>query len=262
MQIDRVLAPNPGPYTGPGTNTYIVSDGGSALVVDPGPIIESHREAIVAALREHEPIGVIVTHNHPDHAPLANPIAADLSVPTYGFAPGPEFTPDVMMADGDNVRLASSSITAVHTPGHTWDHLCLLLGDVLFTGDHIMGGSTVIIEDAAAYFASLQRVASLDVNRLYPGHGDEIPDAARAVAEYIEHRKERERQIVAAVENGAVSVEEITEAVYTGIDPVLMPAAAAQVGVQLHKLIAERRLVRMSSDPTEFRVAPSDGTTP
>ena len=142
----------------------------------------------------------------------------------------------------------------MHTPGHTPDHLCYRVGDLLFTGDHIMGGSTVIIEDATAYFESLYKIESLGVETLHPGHGDIIEDASAAVTMYIEHRKMREEQIVAAVGAGAGTPREITEAVYAGIEPALIPAASAQVEVQLEKLIAENRLSWEAS-----RVVVADG---
>lgn len=254
MEIVRVLAPNPGPFTGPGTNSYVIHDGEHAVILDPGPIIESHRGAIEAALQDLVPTGVVVTHNHPDHAPLANVLAERLGVAAYGYTAGPDFTPDVTVADGESIAVGASSLVAVHTPGHTSDHLCFLAGSRLFTGDHIMGGSTVIIEDATAYLDSLQRVAALGLTTLFPGHGDVIDDAATAVAAYIEHRLERERQIVAAVSHGAATVRQIVEAVYEGIDPLLIPAAAAQVEVQLEKLISEKRLFLEPATTAEKRV--------
>lgn len=258
MQCRCVLAPNPGPYTGPGTNTYLIHDGERAAILDPGPIIESHLVAIEQALGDLVPAAVIVSHNHPDHAPLANPLAERLGVPSYGFAPGPDFAPDLMIVDGSTIPVGSGELVAVHTPGHTWDHLCFLVGSELFTGDHIMGGSTVIIEDAAAYFDSLYRVASLGAARLRPGHGDTIEDAAAAITDYIEHRRERECQIIAAVAAGAHTPAAITEAVYVGIPPELIPAAAAQVQVQLQKLISEDRLMLGSPSSTEMRVVVPD----
>ncbi len=253
-----MLAPNPGPYTGPGTNTYLIHDGEQAAILDPGPVIDSHLAAIEQSLGELVPAAVIVSHNHPDHAPLANPLAQRLGIPSYGFAPGPDFTPDMMIVDGSTITVGSGELIAVHTPGHTWDHMCFLVGSELYTGDHIMEGSTVIIEDAAAYFDSLYRVLSLGAERLRPGHGDTIEDAAAAITEYIDHRHERERQIVAAVAAGAHVPAAITEAVYVGIPPELIPAAAAQVQVQLEKLISENRLVLTSPSSAEMHVVVPD----
>ncbi len=201
--ISRILAPNPGPYTGPGTNTYIVESDGEALVLDPGPVIEAHAVEIVKALEGLRPVAVVATHTHPDHAPLANPLASTLGVPVYGYQEGPHFLPDVTLADGETVDVGSIELLAVHTPGHTPDHLCFRIGDVLFTGDHIMGGSSVIIEDAAQYLDSLYLVGDLAVARLEPGHGDAMDDAASVIDDYIDHRLERERQILVAISGGA-----------------------------------------------------------
>ena len=234
--IERVLAPNPGIYTGPGTNTYLLRSRGEVLVLDPGPVIEEHAAAIVAAIGEDTPVGVVVTHTHPDHAPMANPLAATLDVPVYGFGPGPEFVPDIAIADGADVAWGSDAVTAVHTPGHTPDHLCFRWGNILFTGDHIMQGSTVIIEDASDYLDSLYLVRDLGVERLEPGHGDAITDAGAAVSEYIDHRLMRERQIVGAVRAGAGTVGAVVDVVYADVPAGLRPAAAHQVRVQLVKL--------------------------
>jgi len=262
IEIVRALAPNPGPFTGSGTNTYLVGDGRNVVVIDPGPVIESHADAVVAALGDAEPRAVVVTHTHPDHAPAANPLAQRLGVPAMGHSPGPEFSPDVTLGDGDNVNARTFSLVAVHTPGHTADHLCYLVGGALFTGDHIMGGSTVVIEDAAAYMRSLRRVLELAPARLLPGHGDELLDAVTAVQEYIAHREARERQILAAVERGAHTLTGITAVVYAGIEPTLRPAARRQVAVQLEKLAAEGRvrLLPDGADPTGMIAVP--GETP
>ncbi len=258
MEITRILAPNPGPFTGPGTNTYVICNGEHAALLDPGPIIPEHLSAIEQAVGELTPVGVIVTHNHSDHAPMANMLAERLGVAAFGYEAGPDFTPDVLISDGDSIPIGARELIAVHTPGHTADHLCFLAGQQLFTGDHIMGGSTVVIEDATAYMASLYRVAALGVDRLCPGHGDLIDDAGDAVAAYIEHRLERERQIIAAVEGGAGSVPQIVDAVYEEIDPVLIPAACFQVEVQLEKLISENRLFLDPTATVDTRVVAPD----
>ena len=239
MTVVRVLAPNPGVYTGPGTNTYVISDRGEVVVLDPGPVIGSHLVAILEVVGDRTPVGVIATHTHPDHAPLANPLAQRLDVPVYGFEAGPEFTPDVRLADGAAVAVGGVELVAVHTPGHTRDHLCFRLGEVLFTGDHIMGGSTVVMEDAAAYLASLYRVRDLAVTRIEPGHGPAMDDAGAVIDGYIEHRREREAEILAAIRGGATTVGEVVDAVYSFVPPELRAAATHQVIVQLHKLYAD-----------------------
>lgn len=248
MSVHTVLAPNPGIYTGRGTNTYVVESDGKALVLDPGPVIDSHRLEIMATLENLDPVAVVATHTHPDHAPLSNPLALALGVPVFGHSPGPEFVPDIRLADGDVVAVGSLELTAVHTPGHTPDHLCFRLGGRLFTGDHIMGGSTVVIEDAAEYLESLYRVRGLDISRIDPGHGDPMDDAASAIDEYIDHRKMREAQIVAAVVAGAATAGDVVDAVYEAVPAGLRPAATHQVIVQLRKLDADGALVMPSGE--------------
>ncbi len=239
MIVETVLAPNPGIYTGPGTNTYLVADRDEVAIIDPGPVIDRHRLAIMDAIGDRTPVAVIATHTHSDHAPLANPLAERLGVPVYGNRPGPEFTPDIRLKDGDHVTVGGVTIEAVHTPGHTADHLCFLLGDRLFTGDHIMGGSTVIMEDATAYLQSLYRVQDLEVRRIEPGHGPSMDDAGAVIAEYIEHRLAREREIIDAIRGGASTVADVVESVYAFVPSDLRSAATHQVIVQLNKLYAD-----------------------
>lgn len=242
MRVKTILAPNPGIYTGPGTNTYLVAHAGEVAIIDPGPVIDSHLLAIVDAVGTRTPVAVISTHTHDDHAPLSNPLAEHLDVPVYGYAPGPSFVPDIRLADGRSVAVGGRGIEAVHTPGHTADHLCFRVGDRLFTGDHIMGGSTVIMEDAAAYLDSLYRVQELGVRRIEPGHGSSMDDAGAVIDEYIEHRLERERQIIDAIREGAGTVGAIVDTVYESVPAALRPAATHQVIVQLVKLKADREV--------------------
>lgn len=241
-RIELVLAPNPGPYTGPGTNSYVIESAGEALILDPGPIIESHSDAIRVALAGLAPVGVVVTHTHPDHAPMANGLGRQLNVPVYGFASGDGFVPTSVLEDGSSIGFGTERLISVHTPGHTADHVCFRLGDYLFTGDHIMGGSTVIIEDAVAYMESLEKVAALDPAHLYPGHGPELPDASAVIAEYIAHRIEREQQILHALQQGAANIGDVVDVVYEGLDPTLQYAATVQVHTQLLKLETEGRV--------------------
>ncbi len=254
-QVRRVLAPNPGLFTGPGTNSYVVADGGEAVVIDPGPNIPEHVGAIELALAGLAPVAVLVTHTHPDHAPAANPLADRLGVPALGAAPGPEFAPDRRLADGDLVPFGAVAAEAIATPGHTDDHLCFRVGDVLFTGDHIMGGSTVVIEDLAAYLESLRRLLPLGLARLHPGHGPMIDDPAAEIEKYIAHRLDRERQVLAALGAGAGTVGEIVAAVYAEVDPALHPIAAHSVAAHLRKLAAEGTVSFAGRAESEARAA-------
>ena len=238
----RLLAPNPGIMTGPGTNTYVIVSEDECVVLDPGPVVDSHRAAIHKALLGLQPRAVVVTHTHPDHAPLANPLAAELGIRTYGYTAGPGFDPDRALRDGDRLRFGRSTLEVLHTPGHSSDHLCFLLGDALFTGDHIMGGSTVVVEDMTGYLRSLRRVGDLRPARLLPGHGHEIMNPGEVVTDYLEHRMAREGQIIAAIRGGARTVGAVLESVYREVDPRLHPAAAVSVLAHIRKLAAEGRV--------------------
>lgn len=242
MEIQRLLAPNPGLFTGPGTNTYLLGSDSDAVIIDPGPIDQSHRSAILEAVDAVNVTGVLVTHSHPDHAPLANPLGEDLGIPVYGYEPGPAFSPDLRLGDGDRVMIGQEVLKVLYTPGHSADHLCFLAGDVLFTGDHIMGGSTVVVEDMVAYLASLRRLGEISLRRLYPGHGSVMDDPYGVIDEYISHRLEREEQIVKAVQTGAGTVGAVVQDVYADVDPALHPLAAHSVAAHLHKLVSEGRV--------------------
>lgn len=255
VAVTTVLAPNPGLYTGPGTNSYVVAAAGEAVVIDPGPTIPAHLDAIRRAIGASMPRAVLVTHTHPDHAPAANELAADLGVPALGWGPGPQFSPDGRLADGDLVRFGDAAAEAVATPGHTADHLCFQVGDLLFTGDHIMGGSTVVIEDLAAYLESLRRLLPLGLARLHPGHGPMIDDPAAEIEKYIAHRLDRERQVLAALGAGAGTVGEIVAAVYAEVDPALHPIAAHSVAAHLRKLAAEGTVSFAGRAESEARAA-------
>jgi glyoxylase-like metal-dependent hydrolase (beta-lactamase superfamily II) len=239
VNIDLILAPNPGLMTGPGTNTWIVSSGDDAIVIDPGPRIPTHESAVDDALAGLSPVAVLVTHTHPDHAPAANPLASRLGVPAIGFAEGPGFRPDRRVADGDIVAFGAASAVCVTTPGHTPDSVSYRVGDTLFSGDHIMGGSTVVIEDMTDYLDSLRRLRGTGLTTIHPGHGPVVTAPDELITEYIEHRLDRERQILAALESGATTVGEIVVAVYHDVDPALHPVAAMSVAAHLAKLAAE-----------------------
>lgn len=239
MRIERVLAPNPGPFTGPGTNTWVVGDDVEAVVIDPGPRDGSHDAAIRRMVGDRRMTAVVVTHTHIDHAPLANPLAADVGVPALGHAPGPEFIPDERLVDGSVVPVAGESLVVLHTPGHSDDHLCFRLGRVLFTGDHIMGGSSVMVEDLTAYLGSLERLKGQTFDRLYPGHGPEIEEPAAVIDWYIAHRLQREQEILAAIGSGAASVDDVVEVVYAEVHSSLHPLAARSVVAHVRKLATD-----------------------
>ena len=232
--MTRVVAPNPGPYTGPGTNTWIVDAGPVSVVIDPGPDDESHLAALNQRLAGKTVGVVLVTHSHPDHLPLAERFAAPHHASVRRH---PE------LRDGDVVRAGNLSLTALHTPGHSADHLCFLLpGDgAVFTGDLILGqGSSMVTYpegDVAAYLRSLERLAALRPRILFPGHWDPVREAMAKIEEYRRHRLEREAQVLAAVRKGPGTPAELTRRVYGELEEKLMVAAEMTLRAHLRKLV-------------------------
>jgi glyoxylase-like metal-dependent hydrolase (beta-lactamase superfamily II) len=243
MRIDRVLANNPGPFTGPGTNTWLLgADDDSVVVIDPGPIDRKHAAAIVDTIGKRQPVAILVTHTHSDHAPMANPLARDLGVPAIGYAAGPSFDPDVRLLDGARFDVGPLGLLVVYTPGHAGDHLCFRAGNVLFTGDHIMGGSSVMVEDMARYMASLEKVHGTGLERLHPGHGDDMDQPDQVIGWYLAHRRQRHEEIFAAIAAGAGSVPDVVEVVYTDVDRSLHPLAAMSVQAHVRLLMDQDRI--------------------
>ena len=241
--VRRVVADNPSAYTGPGTNTWIVGDEPSVVVIDPGPDDDRHLAAIEAKLAG-APVGVIlVTHSHRDHLPLADKLAERTGARVLRWEHG--------LVDGDVVRSGRLNLTALFTPGHAPDHLCFWLQEdrVLFTGDLILGrGSSMVTYpqgDVAAYLRSLERIAELRPRMLFPGHWDPVTEAEAKIAEYHAHRLERERQVVDELERGGPgTAAELTRRVYgaevTSQD--LLVAAEMTLRAHLRKLVDERRV--------------------
>jgi glyoxylase-like metal-dependent hydrolase (beta-lactamase superfamily II) len=233
-EVSRVVAPNPGPYTGPGTNTWILDAGPVVIVIDPGPDDDQHLAALERRLAGKTVGVVLVTHSHPDHLPLAERFARPHKASVRRY-------PD--LDDGDVVRAGNLSVTALYTPGHSNDHLCFLLPDdrVIFTGDLILGqGSSMVTYpegDVAAYLRSLDRLASLEPHTLFPGHWDPVLDGMAKIAEYRQHRLEREAQILAEVRRGERSAGDLTRRVYGDLDGKLMLAAEMTLRAHLKKLV-------------------------
>lgn len=233
-EVTRVVAPNPGPYTGPGTNTWILDAGPVAVVIDPGPDDDSHLAALERRLQGKTVGVVLVTHAHPDHLPLAERFARPHGASVRRH---PE------LGDGDVVRAGNLNVTALHTPGHSADHLSFLLADdsAVFTGDLILGqGSSMVTYpegDIAAYLRSLDRLAQLEPRILFPGHWDPVTDAMGKIDEYRRHRLEREAQILAEVRRGAGTAPDLTRRVYGALDDRLMAAAEMTLRAHLKKLV-------------------------
>lgn len=233
-RVTRVVAPNPGPYTGPGTNTWIVEAGPVAVVIDPGPDDDRHLEALNRRLAGTTVGVVLVTHGHPDHLPLAERFARPhhASVRRY-----PE------LHDGDVVLVGNLNLTALYTPGHSADHLSFLIPEdgAVFTGDLILGrGSSMVTYpegDVAAYLRSLDRLAALQPRTLFPGHWDPVTDAMGKIDEYRRHRLEREAQVLAEVRLGRGTAPELTRRVYGELDEKLTVAAEMTLRAHLRKLV-------------------------
>ena len=243
MKIDRILANNPGPFTGPGTNTWLLDDGsGSVAVIDPGPVDSKHATAIMEAVGHRTVNQVLVTHTHSDHAPLANPLARDLGVPAVGYAAGPNFDPEIRLLDGARFEVGTVEVQVVHTPGHADDHLCFRAGNVLFTGDHIMGGSSVMVEKMGPYLYSLEKLKGSGLEKLYPGHGETMDDPDEVIDWYVAHRLQRHEQVFDAISKGAVTVPDIVEVVYSDVDSALHPLAARSVDAHITLLIDQDRI--------------------
>jgi len=275
--IRRVIANNPGPFTYLGTGTYIVGHG-KVGVVDPGPALDDHLDAILEATREETITHILITHHHSDHSPLARPLAAKTGAVIYGCAVATrpvegevkleagydDFTPDVSVCGGAMIAGEGWTLEAIPTPGHTSNHICYALREenALFSGDHIMGWSTTVITppdgDMGDYLASLELVKARNFSTLWPTHGPPIRDVTPFIDAYIEHRRDRERQIVAQLAAGETTIKSMVPKIYAAVDSRLWPAAAHSVLAQIIELV---RTGKVASNGTpgldsEYRLAP------
>lgn len=237
-----VLAPNPGPMTLEGTNTWVLMEPGSArcVVVDPGPLDEQHLQRVleVVALRGARVALTLLTHGHPDHAESAGRFAELSGAPVRSLGAGHDD-----LGDGDRLSIDGLDLTVVSTPGHTSDSLSFLLvaENALLTGDTILGRGTTVVAwpdgELAAYLRSLQRIEAMtgtrEVTQIWPGHGPTLPDAGGVVRHYLDHRQERLDQVRAAVAAGASDADAVVELVYADVPPEVWPAARLSVQAQL-----------------------------
>lgn len=296
--VRRVIAPNPSRFTYHGTGTYIIGHGQIA-VIDPGPVDDAHRDAVAAAITGERVVAIVVTHCHGDHSPLSAWLRAETGAPTIAIGPHTgvqdvddlvedlveedpvedpsgsggasspnrepidvDFDPDVRVSDGDVVIAADGwELRAVHTPGHTSNHLAVALDAErsLFTGDHIMGWSTTVVVppdgEMRAYMESVRKVQGRADATLWPTHGAPVTDSGPFLAAYLAHRVEREAQVLAAVRSGISTVDVIVERLYVDVAPELHRAARRSVLAHLVKLVDDGMVAVADGAPPTLRAA-------
>ena len=262
--VSRVTAPNPGVMTGAGTNSYLVGRRELA-VIDPGPEIASHLAVLLDAVGGRLK-WILCTHTHRDHSPCAHALKHETGAELLGFATVPDdgrqdtgFRPDRTLVDGDVLETGDFTLRAVHTPGHASNHLCYLLeGEgLLFTGDHVMQGSTVVISppdgDMKLYLASLERLLSPDVTAFAPGHGRIIEKPHDEVRRLIAHRLKREQKVIDALgRRNPGTLDELLPLVYDDVPERIHPVARRSLHAHLLKLQDDKRI---EEDGGEWRIA-------
>ena len=268
--VTCLRAANPSAMTGSGTNSYLIEGDGACVLIDPGPALPGHLAAITTALAGRRLQAILITHAHLDHTALVPALTARHPAPVLAFgdaragrspvmqqlaAQGLEgggegldlvFAPDQHLHHGQDLVLAGRTFTALHTPGHMGGHLCFALGEVLFSGDHVMGWSTSLVSppdgDMAAYLASLQLLAGRTWAQMLPGHGDPITDPAARLSKLIAHRRSRETQIMAALRCSPANATSLATQIYTDTPPALLPAASRNVLAHLIDLHARNQI--------------------
>ena len=265
--VRRLVAPNGGPFTFTGTCTYLVGQGDVA-VIDPGPELDAHLDALITAIGTARVSAIVVTHTHKDHSPLSRRLKALTGAPLIGCGPHQaaralgegetnmldasadhDHMPDRLMQDGEEFEGEGFTLQAVATPGHTMNHLAFALREenALFSGDHVMAWSTSIVAppdgSMGAYMASLERLMARDETIYWPGHGGPVKEPGRFVRGLLSHRRMREATIAERVQAGDRHIVSIVEKLYAGLDPKLKGAAALSVFAHLEDMVA-RGLVR------------------
>jgi len=242
--LRAITAANPSPLTLDGTRTYLVGNRPVA-VIDPGPALAAHTDAVAAAVGDARVAAILLTHTHPDHAGGADVLAARVDAPVLGMASG-------TLEEGTVVRTDAGVLIALHTPGHTPDHACFHWpdADAVFCGDLMMGGlDTALVAppegDLGLYLASLERIRALAPRVIHPAHGPSFDTPADAIDTYLRHREERQRQVLDALAAGACGQREITATVYgADLPPGLEEAANAAVRAYLDHLLGLGRVTR------------------
>ena len=252
--LARVLARNPSPFTYTGTQSFLIGEKELAIV-DPGPDLPDHVDALVQAIADRPVVAILCTHTHRDHSPAARPLAERTGAQIIGCAPlamagagleagfDRDYRPDRVLADGEALPVDGKAIVAVATPGHTSNHLCFAYDDALLTGDHVMGWSTTVVippdGDMADYMTSLETIRQRDDRVYYPAHGPAVTNPRQYVRHLIGHRLQREKQILRLLGEREREIPDIVANAYPGLDPRLTAAAGASVLAHLTDL--ERR---------------------
>ena len=255
--VRRITAGNGSVFTGPGTNTYLVGKE-EVTVIDPGPAMQEHIDVITAAAPNIKQI--LVTHTHPDHSPGVRLLKEKLDVPAYGMLTNSSknqdqtFSPERILDDGEVFQEEEFSIEVVHTPGHASNHLCFILKEekLIFTGDHIMNGSTVVIGppdgNMKQYIQSLEKLKDYDIEKIAPGHGELLENPHEVADWIINHRLEREKKVFQALQEATKGTpDSLVEKVYDDVDSSLFPIAKASLLAHLIKL-EEDQLIYSSGE--------------
>ena len=255
--VRRITAGNGSVFTGPGTNTYLVGKE-EVTVIDPGPAMQEHIDVITAAAPNIKQI--LVTHTHPDHSPGVRLLKENLGVPAYGMLTNSSknqdqtFSPERILDDGEVFQEEEFSIEVVHTPGHASNHLCFILKEekLIFTGDHIMNGSTVVIGppdgNMKQYIQSLEKLKDYDIEKIAPGHGELLENPHEVADWIINHRLEREKKVFQALQEATKGTPDtLVEKVYDDVDSSLFPIAKASLLAHLIKL-EEDQLIYSSGE--------------
>jgi len=255
--VRRITAGNGSVFTGPGTNTYLVGKE-EVTVIDPGPAMQEHIDVITAAAPNIKQI--LVTHTHPDHSPGVRLLKENLDIPAYGMLTNSSknqdqtFNPERILDDGEVFQEEEFTIEVVHTPGHASNHLCFILKEekLIFTGDHIMNGSTVVIGppdgNMKQYIQSLEKLKDYDIEKIAPGHGELLENPHEVADWIINHRLEREKKVFQALQEAIKGTpDSLVEKVYDDVDSSLFPIAKASLLAHLIKL-EEDQLIYSSGE--------------